>query len=233
MNLLMEKGGIKFNLREDEEQVINEAFIEDPYRIETIERGGIVIDIGAHIGTFALRCAIERDCMVYAYEPNHSTYELLVENVTINGLEGKVIPFKLAIGRVVGKRSFYSRPYHHVSSSLYLNHYTKDAPGYLTSEVQCTTLKQIFEDNDISECVALKIDCEEAEEEVFSEESEKYFKRASYVALEWHFYDGRVYADYLSNLGFSTLLTGCGDPPPPYHITFARGYLYGWRVRDV
>ncbi len=226
-------GGIKFKLREDEEQVVVEAFIEDPYRVDRIERGGVVIDLGAHIGTFALRCAVERGCRVYAYEPCPSTYDLLVENVAINGLEGKVIPFKLAIGGAMGKRSFYSRPNHPVSSSLYLHHYTKDVPGYLTSEVQCTTLKQVFDENDISECVALKIDCEEAEAEVFSEESEEYFKRTSYVALEWHFYDGRVYAEYLSNLGFSTLLTGCGDPPPPYHISFARGYLHGWRVRDV
>lgn len=229
----METGGIKFNLRENEEQEVDEAFIEDPYRIDTIERGGVVIDIGAHIGTFALRCAVDRNCSVYAYEPCLSTYELLVENVAINGLEGKVIPFNLAIGRKVDKRKFYFRPNHPGGSSLYLDQHSKDAPGYLVSEVECITLKQVFEDNDISECVALKIDCEEAEKEIFREEFEKYFKRASYVGLEWHFYDGHVYADYLSNLGFSTLLTGCGDPPPPYHISFSRGYLHGWRFRDV
>ncbi len=227
--MLIERGGIKFNLREDEEQVVVEAFSEDPYRIETIERGGVVIDLGAHIGTFALRCAVERDCMVYAYEPSPSTYELLVENVTINGLEGKVIPFKLAVGETVGRRRLYSVVGVPIASSLY-PHCDLDEEEQF---VQCVTLKKIFEDNDISTCVALKIDCEEAEKEVFSEESEEYFKRTSYVALEWHFYDGRIYADYLSNLGFSTLLTGCGDPPPPYQITFGRGYLYGWRVRDV
>lgn len=227
--MLIERDGIKFSLREDEAQVVFEAFEEDPYKVKSIERGGVVIDLGAHIGTFALRCAVERGCKVFAYEPNPSTFDLLVENVRLNGLEDQVVPIRAAIGESVGTRKFYSRPNHPVSSSLYLHHYSRDVPGYLTQEVLCTTLEKIFRDYNIQECVALKIDCEEAEKEIFTEESKTYFGKTKYVALEWHFYDGRIYADYLAALGFSTHLTGCGDPPPPYDMTFGRGYLYAWR----
>ena len=231
--MLVEVNGIKFRLREDERQVVTEAFEEDPYNVETVERGGLVIDLGAHIGTFALRCAVERDCKVLAFEPCPSTFDLLAENIMLNDLEGQVVPFRLAIGEAEGIRKFYSRPNHPVSSSLYLDHYSKDVPGYLTQEVQCTTLKRVFEDNQVSECVALKIDCEEAEKEIFTEESKPYFRRTKYVALEWHFYDGGIYRDYLSELGFSAHLTGCGNPPPPYEMTFGRGYLYAWKTRVV
>lgn len=229
--MLVKVNDIKFKLREDEYQIIAESFEEDPYKIEDVERDGLVIDLGAHIGTFAIRCAVERNCKVLAFEPCPSTFELLAENIKLNDLDGKVIPFRSAIGDTVGIRKFYSRPNHPVSSSLYLHHYSMDVPGYLTQEVQCTTLKRVFEDNNVSECVALKIDCEEAEKEIFIEESKPYFRKTKYVALEWHFYDGGIYRDYLSELGFSTHLTGCGNPPPPYEMTFGRGYLYAWRLK--
>lgn len=222
--MIKEMMGIKFKLRDMDQNILVEAFEENPYKIENIERGGLVVDLGAHIGTFSLRCAVERDCRVLAFEPCPSTYEILVENVAINGLEGKVIPFKLAIGGTVGRRRLYSVVDAPTASSLYPHWDLAEEEQY----VQCVTLKKIFEDNDISTCVALKVDCEEAEREIFTEESKPYFNRTKQVMLEWHYYDGHVYDAYLKGLGFTTLLTGCGNPPPPYHNSFGRGMLYGW-----
>lgn len=188
-----------------------------------MDEDGLVIDIGASMGIFSLRCAFERNCMVYAYEPSYSSFSILKENVFLNGLENKIQFFNLAVGRKHEKRQFYFKPEHPGGSSLY------DTTG-TESIVQCTTLKHIFEDNSIKKCDVLKIDCEMAEREIFTNESSDYFKRTSYIALEWHNYDGHLYEDYLRHRGFSTLLTGCGDPPPPYDITFGRGMLYGWML---
>ena len=138
---------------------------------------------------------------------------------------------RLGIAGTSGVRDFYVMRTHGGSSFYIAEHpdfqLLVDAGRILRVEkVECTTLKGIFEDNGLERCDFLKMDCEEAEREIFSPESRPYFKRVNSIALEWHNYDGHKYAGYLRRLGFSVLLTGCGVPPPPYSRTFGRGMLY-------
>ena len=214
--------------------VIREVFIEDCYNIQDIPMGSSVIDIGGHIGTFTLRCAKERDCTVYAYEPSPLNYCFLKKNIEENNLTHKVKTFQKAIGRKNEKRKFYHNPNHPAGSSFFLG----DSPEFrdpplIESIVETITLEQIFKDNNLNHCDVLKIDCEQAEKEIFSENSKPFFQNTDHVILEWHNYDGHIYGEYLKNLGFSILLTGCGDPPPPYDITFGRGMLHGKNERNV
>lgn len=209
--------------------VINEVFFEDPYRIEEIPDGGLVIDIGAHIGTFTLRCTIEKHCTVYAYEPSQLNFDLLATNITLNGVEDRVKIFHEAIGKRYEKRPFYTITNASAGSSFY----RKPSPYREEEIVQCTTLKHIFEDNHIGECDVLKLDCEEAEREIFNEEAKPYFSKVDSVMLEWHNYDGHIYANYLRELGFTSVLTGTGKivkniptPVPKINSSFARGMLY-------
>ncbi len=58
--------GMKINYRCNEYGVIPEVYFEDPYRVGEIKQGGTIIDIEACIGAFCLRCAKERNCIVYA-----------------------------------------------------------------------------------------------------------------------------------------------------------------------
>lgn len=209
--------------------VIREVFKEDCYKIQDIPEGSTVIDIGAHIGTFTLRCAKERNCNVYAYEPSPRNYRLLKKNIEENKLTHKVKTFQKAIGWKNEKRSFYTNPEHTSGSSFFIgdNPDFKDRP-LIESIVETVTLEQIFIENNLTHCNVLKIDCEEAEREIFRPESKPIFKKTSYVILEWHYYDGHVYSNYLQSIGFTTHLTGCGSPPPPYEPSFGRGILYGW-----
>jgi len=213
--------------------VINEVFKEDCYNIQDIPIGSTVIDIGAHIGTFTLRCAVERNCTVYAYEPSPINYRFLRKNIEANGLN-KVKIFNKAIGKKNEKRTFYHNTNHPAGSSFFL----RDSPDFkdrplIESMVETITIRQIFKDNNLTHCDILKIDCEQAEKEIFLEDSQPFFQKTKQVILEWHNYDGHVYSQYLQELGFTTHLTGCGDPPPPYDVTFARGILYGKNEKNL
>jgi hypothetical protein len=54
-------------------------------------KGHIVIDVGAAIGDSALYfCGLGAE-RVYAFEPDKATVELLRENISLNGLEGRII----------------------------------------------------------------------------------------------------------------------------------------------
>ena len=62
-----------------------------------------IIDIGGHIGYFAVY--INQFCpnaRVFSFEPEPSNYEMLVKNIKINRLEGKVIPSNSAISDTDG-----------------------------------------------------------------------------------------------------------------------------------
>ena len=229
MTSIIELNGVKIRRRERDRGIIREVFMENAYGIEEVPEGSLVIDVGAHIGTVTLRCAVERGCRVYAYEPNVESFALLAENVQLNHLGDRVKCFNQAIGRDREIRDFYFER-SSGSSSFYLGDNPDFADRNLKVEkIQCITLKDIFEDNDVTFCDVLKIDCEEAEREIFNDEASPYFKRVGYLILEWHNYDGHIYAKYMRRLGFTVKLTGCGDPPPPYDPTFARGMLHAWR----
>jgi tRNA1(Val) A37 N6-methylase TrmN6 len=77
--------GLKINHRGSlDTGIIEEVFSLDLYKVDRILKHSVVIDIGANIGTFSLRCAYERDCTVYSYEACEDNYKLLVDNIKIN-----------------------------------------------------------------------------------------------------------------------------------------------------
>ena len=59
----------------------------------------VIVDLGAHIGTSTIPFAQARaDCRVLAIEPVPDIFDLLVRNVTDNGLTGRVTCVRTAIG---------------------------------------------------------------------------------------------------------------------------------------
>ncbi len=213
---------IKILHRKEDEAIINEVFHEDCYKVDQLPEEALVIDIGAHIGTFSLRCAKEKGCVVYAYEPYLPSFLILVENINENHLENRIKAFNLAIAGCRKPRTFYFTPHSLGGNTLY-----KPVDVMVDElEVNCVTLKDAFLNNDLTECDVLKIDCEGAEKEIFCDEFKTYLGQASLILLEWHNYDGAFYAEYLKKMGYLVSITGCGCPPPPYDPTFGRGMLF-------
>lgn len=67
--------------------------------------GDAVLDIGAHIGTFAvpLGRVVGVDGTIVCFEPGPSTFELLDTNVELNGLGRIVTTRRLAVGATAGR----------------------------------------------------------------------------------------------------------------------------------
>lgn len=191
--------GLKVNYRDNSTDigVIKEVFFEDPYKICEIPFGSIVIDVGAHIGTFAIRCARERGCTVYSYEPCEESFNLLAKNVTINNLDEKIKPIKKAVSAESGLKDFNVSTAHYAGSSFY----DVMAPFY-TVKVDCITLEQIFKDHNITHCDVLKIDCESEEKNILMS-SAGVLKRVGRIMLEYHtMHDGNMIMDCLINNGY-------------------------------
>jgi len=151
----------------------------------------ILIDIGAHIGLFALFAS--RKCKkgkIFCYEPVKENFDLLLENLQLNNLDN-IIPFNLAVSN------------HKSTITIFLN---KDESAHsifppnsaLSIKVKSTSLKNIFDENNLEWCDYLKLDCEGAEYDIINSTSEEYFKRIKKIAAEYHLADTKP--ELLENL---------------------------------
>lgn len=73
------------------------------------KEGAVVLDIGAHIGLFATIAAklSGEKGKVFAFEPAPNTIPVLHQTIRINRLLGKIEPVNQAMGKEVGKITFF------------------------------------------------------------------------------------------------------------------------------
>lgn len=87
------------------DRMINEGWLplDDILDTREVVGGGVMIDVGANIGTTAILRVVLGDAQVaYAAEPDAANFACLVRNVIDNGLEGRVCPDQVAIGAFDG-----------------------------------------------------------------------------------------------------------------------------------
>lgn len=166
-----------------------------------ISNDGPIIDIGAHIGLFSLYVSqFYKNSKIFCYEPNKENFELLIENLSNNNLKN-IFANNLAVSDSNEK------------IKLYIN---KDQSGHnlfykseLSEIVQSITLQKIFDDNKITKCSILKLDCEGAEYQILKSLPQKYLKNISFIILEYHMADSNPelieeLQNYLKQQNFDT-----------------------------
>lgn len=144
-----------------------------------IKDNDLVIDIGAHIGLFALFAS--KKCKtgnIYCYEPVKENYELLLKNLHDNNLTN-VHCFNIAVSDSEQKVKLYLNS-DQAGHSLYI-----ESASFL--EVQSTTLKKIMDKNKIEKCDFLKIDCEGAEYGIIESLPHQYLHKIDKMVIEYHF----------------------------------------------
>ena len=123
--------------------------------------GGIVFDVGAHVGYHTLRFAalVGRGGRVFAFEPHAGNFRLLRRNVERRALP-QVTPIPHAVSDAPGRQSFHETPLSMGHSLLPLKEHT----GHV--EVTRTSLDHFVREQSIERADLIKIDVEGAEPEV-------------------------------------------------------------------
>lgn len=138
---------LKFKIRKGtwDENVIRAVAGNNEYKIKA-KRGDLVVDVGAHIGSFSIPAA-KAGARVIAYEPSKESFKLLVENAKLNGVEIDARNYAIGSGRLC----------HLKTNRLNMGSSRLDKSG---EEVEVTNL-------DIPERIdILKLDCEGCEYEI-------------------------------------------------------------------
>jgi FkbM family methyltransferase len=89
-----------------------EALLE---HIRSLDLAGAYVDVGAHLGTHTLWCAMLcRSTVVHAIEPIARYAEVVERNVAANGLEGRVVVHRVGVSDRAGLASNYLSREHQV-----------------------------------------------------------------------------------------------------------------------
>jgi FkbM family methyltransferase len=88
-----------------------EADVADFLRTR-MRAGQLCLDIGAHIGAYALQVArwTAPDGRIVAFEPNPGTAAVLRRHISMNGLERRVHVEESALGRAAGAAAIFGEP---------------------------------------------------------------------------------------------------------------------------
>lgn len=174
---------IKLRVNSTDLMALTNVWLIKEYLSEDFEinDGDIVIDIGAHIGLFALFAAqFNKKGKIFCFEPVIENYNLLLSNLELNNTRN-IHPFNIA---VTNKTSLVT---------IYLNEddaaHSMIIPTSRSTQVKTTTLQKIFSDNNIERCDFLKLDCEGSEYDIINSMSNEHFKKIKKIAMEYHIVD--------------------------------------------
>ncbi len=144
-----------------------------------INKGDTIIDIGANIGIFTTHSSFLSEGKVYSYEPFKIHFKRLLKNIKANQLKN-VVPFNLAVCGSKGKRNLFINKKNSGMHSLIFKENSEEK-----TTVKSTTLKEIFEKNDIKQCDFLKMDCEGSEYEILYHAPKNILKKIRKISLEF------------------------------------------------
>jgi len=141
----------------------------------------IVIDVGAHIGLFALFSSqFCKNGIVYCFEPIKENFDLLESNLELNKIRN-VIAINAAISTDNGIVTIYLDE-DESGHSMY-------GTGTKQVQVKSFSLQDVFDSNKLEKCDFLKIDCEGEEYKIIDSLPIPYFDKINKMCIEYHFAD--------------------------------------------
>lgn len=190
-----------------------------------IEEDDTVVDIGAHIGVFAVRAAkTAHRGRVFAYEPSSKNYKLLTRNRELNN-SGNLHIDNRAVAGSRGTVPLYLPAENGVLSSL-LHDWS-----VFKEMVQAISLADIIAEHDLKQIDYLKIDVEGGEYDILLDCPSETLAKVRHIVMEYHEYAGYKQnhlelVEVLTSNGFNVVVEG-GIFPQKY--IFGTGIIKAWR----
>ncbi len=177
------KNGLKIKLRtkSTDLQAFANVWILKEYEIEGFEirENDLIIDIGGHVGLFALYASLR--CLkgkIISIEPHPKNFSLLKENMNNNNFLKTRLVNKAITNSNEGIKLFID--------SLDDSAHSIYGMGKESIQIKSITLSNIMSENNFSKCDFLKIDCEGAEFEIMQSLSDEEVLKIEKICLEYH-----------------------------------------------
>lgn len=186
LEVLVLRDGTRFKVRRQarEMQRVVEVYAARPYHryLSSLEAGATIIDIGANIGSFSVLAASRcPGAAVYSYEPFPESYQLLEDNVALNGLTGQIHAFNLGVAGAKGQRDLFIDDSQSGGHGMF-----SDRADSQRITINVVSLADVFTDNALNSCDLLKMDCEGAEFEILYGAPEALLQSIRMMVFEIH-----------------------------------------------
>ncbi|HEX7556321.1 MAG TPA: FkbM family methyltransferase [Leptolinea sp.] len=199
----LKRQGIQFTVRTAMDMwSIKETFLDDFYRFEASKKPvkGTIIDIGAGIGEFAIQAAAAcPDGVVYGFEPFPESYQLFQKNIKDNSLTN-IHPIEAAVSSIPGAMVMDTSSGNPLQFRM--------QPGvHSQSAIKTVMLIDFLNENGISQCDLLKLDCEGGEYDILLPLSQQELGRFQRIVMEYHDaltpHNHKELVEHIKNGGFN------------------------------
>jgi FkbM family methyltransferase len=162
--------------------VAHDMLVSNEYRLPALfEDGDIVIDIGAHIGSFAWEC-VRRGCRaVHCFEPDESNYRVLRMNAERMPGVGRVTVDHCAVGAETGTVRLAKAGFAQTAMPHTMN---PDLPGV---DVHCLSIATVMGLNVRQPIRMIKLDCEGSEYPILNAATPDMMARVQEIVGEIHY----------------------------------------------
>lgn len=184
-------------------------FLDESYMTHMVSdfpKNSVIIDIGANVGIFSLYMAFRfATPRIFAFEPIPTNFEQLRINAELNKAYSKIVCHQKAVSDQSGEITLsYQHDEGFTVMASMLNAHTQQS-----IKVCSSTLREILDENNITHCDLLKLDCEGAEYGILYGCPQNYLSRISHIAMEVHRGEGpeqniEAMQSFLNKHGFKT-----------------------------
>ncbi len=217
---LIHRSGLRIRLRPDTDdlRIVKSNFVKKNYTRDfvPITKDSIVVDVGAHIGSFSLGVA-RSAYKVLAFEPEPTNYQMLKKNMELNRLENMSI-FELAVSGISGYQDIYTCQ---GGSSADYSLYEGETMNIKMGRIPTISVEDIIKREGLPRIDFLKLDCEGAEHDILRNMSLETAAKIMGITMEMHRVPQEFSIDIplrLRELGFQVKMSHNG------------GYLYARRT---
>jgi FkbM family methyltransferase len=133
--------------------------------LKLCEEATNILDIGANTGAYALIAkTVNPKAEVFAFEPMDMIYDRLEDNVRLNNLDIKCLPY--ALSNYTGEAKVFAESEYHLYSVTVNQNRSHESIPVFERTIQTKTLVDFIQENNLSNIDLMKIDVETHEPEV-------------------------------------------------------------------
>ncbi len=153
------------------------------YDLSLVDLGAnpIILDLGAHIGTFSVYVSKKlRRSKILAFEPDSSNFDLLQKNIRKNKAKN-IKTYNMAVASYTGRGFLQTR-------SLNTDAYYLDKVGKRRPNCKVVSLIDVCKKNNLTRIQLMKIDIEGGEYDLFFDKPTLKFmqQHVKYIYMEYH-----------------------------------------------